>query len=74
MFSPRKAAAGPKLTVDSSFLLTSGGELLATLEGCGRDVETLKVLFNGVVAPAEFVKTSGGLKLKVSIPPGHGSG
>lgn len=71
MFSPRKAAPAPKLTVDSSFLLTSGGELLCTLEGCGRD---LKALFNGISAPAEFVKTSGGLKLKVSIPPGHGGG
>jgi hypothetical protein len=73
MFSPRKAVA-PKLTVDSSFLLTSGGELLATLEGCGRDADALVVLFNGTPVQAEFVKTSGGLKLKVSIPPGLGGG
>ena len=73
MFSPRKSVA-PKLTVDSSFLLTSGGEILATLEGCGRDVDALVVLFDGVPIQAGFVKTSGGVKLRVSIPPGIGSG
>ena len=76
MFSPsfkgKRDSSTPRLTVNSEALLTSGGEVLCNVEGLSS--ENLTVLFNGLKVPAEFVKTNQGLRLKVTLGPGIGSG
>jgi len=74
-FSPGKKVVTPRMAVNADSLLTSGGEVMVNLEGCGDDVASLSILFNGLKVPhAEFVKTNQGLRLKVTIGPGIGSG